>query len=281
MSDERAESPVFDNPPVIEAVIGVHFVPLIDFTNGHAGWFWRECLGKEWPKAADAPALPEQVERFGENQMFGLGQLGFLGQFGFMLRQTKPADRLQIINADDDRVVQVQNNQFHYNWRKRNQNYPRHRQARGEFSRFYGLFREFASNTGLGTLVPNQWELTYVNHIPCGELWQNPGDWHRVLPGLLSEPASAQGVRLETTGGEWHYEIVPARGRVHLTVQHAKIEGGVGGEVLVFQLLARGEVSDKPGWGLDDGLDRGHAEISRLFVKLTSPEAHRVWGRRS
>lgn len=128
--------------------------------------------------------------------------------------------------------------------------------------------------------MPNQWELTYVNHIPRGELWENPGDWHRILPGLLREPASASGIRLESTTGEWHYEIKPARGRVHLSVQHVKTLGGPGAEILAFQLLARGEVSDKEGGSLADGLERGHDEISRLFITLTSPQAHRAWGRR-
>jgi uncharacterized protein (TIGR04255 family) len=274
MTDERADSPAFDNPPVIEALIGVQFVPLLDYTNGHAGWFWRDCLGEGWPRTVDVPALPDQFERFGEERVFGLAQLGFT------LLQTKPSDRLQIINGDDDRVVQVQSSRFIFNWRKRNQNYPRHRQARAEFSQLYGRFRDFAARTGLGTLVPNQWELTYINHIPRGELWQDPADWHRILPGLLREPASAPGVRFESAHGEWRYEIEPARGRVHLSVQHAKTPGDAGSEVLVFHFTARGAVSEEPGWGLDDGLDRGHDEISRLFIQLTSPEAHRVWGRK-
>jgi uncharacterized protein (TIGR04255 family) len=274
MARERAESPEFDNPPVIEAVIGVQFAPLLDFTSGHAGWFWKEYLEQGWPKAVDAIALPDAFEQFGEQQAFGLGQIGFV------LRQAKPPDRLQIINENDDRVVQVQNNRFLYNWRKRNQVYPRHRQARAEFSRYYGLFQDFAARKGLGILAPNQWELIYVNHIPRGELWQSPGEWNRVLPGLLRAPAASPGVRLETSSGEWHYEIQPARGRVHLSVQHVKTEGGAGAEVLAFQLLARGKVSEEPGWSLDEGLGRGHDEISRLFIELTSPEAQQAWGRR-
>ena len=92
--------------------------------------------------------------------------------------------------------------------------------------------------------------------------------------------ASTAGVVLEGTTGEWRYEIEPARGRVYVSVQPGKTEGGKGIEVLVFQLIARGEVSDKPGSGLEEGLDRGHEEIIRLFTGLTSPEAHQAWGRR-
>ena len=37
--------PTFDNPPVIETVIGVQFDQIPNLTSAHFGWYWREFLG--------------------------------------------------------------------------------------------------------------------------------------------------------------------------------------------------------------------------------------------
>jgi hypothetical protein len=60
------ESPHFEQPPIVETVLGVQFSPLVKFTNGHLGWYWKRYLSEKWSKAADAPALPEQFETFDE-----------------------------------------------------------------------------------------------------------------------------------------------------------------------------------------------------------------------
>ena len=58
---------------IVELVLGVQFAPLLNFTNAHFGWFWKQYLDPSWTKAANAPPVPDQHERFGERQAKGAG----------------------------------------------------------------------------------------------------------------------------------------------------------------------------------------------------------------
>ncbi len=44
------------------------------------------------------------------------------------------------------------------------------------------IFREFLSDKQLDEPRLNQWELTYVNHIPAGDGWQRHGELGSVVP---------------------------------------------------------------------------------------------------
>lgn len=269
--DGQVSLPVhFENPPVVETVLGVQFAPLPALTSGHFGWFWKSYLDPSWRTARDAPWLPDQFERFGDQPAAVVPLL-------HLVPADQPA-RLQISNAGDDRVIQVQRTRLLYNWRRREQAYPRHESALAEFKRHLDRFRAFAADAGLGELIPNQWELNYVNHIAQGRLWQSPADWSRILPGLLGRHTGQEGVRLESQASEWHFEIEPHRGRLHASVKHGRIRDA---EVLVLQLAARGPIGGDVGQTLDAGLELGHRVIVRSFVEWTSPEAQEYWRRRS
>src|SRR5205823_5669613 len=113
--------PEYAKPPVVELVLGVQFAPIPGFTGGHAGWFWKEHLGPGW-KPSDAPLLPEQTEAFGAQ---GPPKLAF------QLKQAPLASRLLIENETGDRLLQLQNTRFHYNWRKTGGDYPHYEQVLG------------------------------------------------------------------------------------------------------------------------------------------------------
>jgi uncharacterized protein (TIGR04255 family) len=265
------ELPEFDRPPVVETVLGVHFAPLVGLTSGHLGWFWREYLGEEWSQTKDAIQLQEQLEVFGAPP--GWAPPGIQVN----VRTLPPSPRLQITNRAGDRMVQLQSNQFHYNWQKRDGVYPSYHTVRSEFDAHFNRFREFVAQAKVGELVPIQWELTYVDHVPRDSQWGGPTGWGKVLPGLLGTQKTSQEIRLETLGGDWHYEIPPQRGRLHVTVNLGKVgEGGEPG--LLLQMTARGPISKESGLDLAAGLELGHEVIVGTFMDLTSEEAHRAWG---
>jgi uncharacterized protein (TIGR04255 family) len=266
-------SPHFDQPPVVETVLGVQFTPLPNFTNGHLGWYWKEYLGQEWSKATDAPPLPDQFETFDSEGQYRFSNLQYIVASG-----AKPG-RLQISNAAGDRLIQVQATRFHYNWQKREDSYPSYSRMRDEFDRLFRDFCRFAAEAKLAEVVPNQWELTYVDHIPRGVLWDSPSDSPQVLPGLLG-PGRFTDIRLEGLNGEWHYEIEPRRGRLHVALQLVRVGSPSGPEALQLQSTARGPVRQEPGWDLDAGLKLGHEVLLNTFLQMTSTEAQRAWGRR-
>jgi uncharacterized protein (TIGR04255 family) len=264
--------PKFRRPPVIETIIGVQFDALPKFRNAHLGAFWTT-LGPDWTQVSDAPPLEPEFERFGEGDNWGK----------LRLKVTQdPSTRVRIEHAHGTQMIQVQNGRFHYNWLgKDGGQYPHYANVRAEFDRQLAHFRSFVTDLALGELRPNQWEVTYLNHIPRGTVWQTPADWPMLLAGLpapFSEPAST---RLESAAGEWHYEIPPQLGRLHVQLTHGKRSAGSDdGELLQLTLTARGPVSGATDlWTqLSDGLDLGHRVIVLAFLDLTSDTAHEFWG---
>src|SRR6516165_3096908 len=119
-----AKAPLeFEQPPVIELVLGVEFARLASFNSGHLGWFWKHCLRDEWVRAADAAPIADQFETFHEQQRWGIPDLRVL------VGAPAPPPRLQISTTRGDRMIQVQPTRFHYNWQKKDQAYPSYRQV--------------------------------------------------------------------------------------------------------------------------------------------------------
>lgn len=262
-----------DNPPITETAIGVQFAPIAGFTAAHYGWFWKECLDSTWTKTQDAPRLAAQFERFGEDIPWVSTPL-----IPFVLQSATEADRILIISKEGERVIQLQNSKFLYNWRRRLGEYPSFKSTCPEFIRLLSVFETFLKDADLDSTPYDQWEVTYFNQIPKGPLWQSRSDWRNVLPGLLDRIHPESGVAQEPTG-EWRFEIPPHRGRIHISVQHIKIESG--GEALSLNMTARGPIAAGDGdRDLLSGLNLGHEMIVRTFWDITSPAAHAHWGKR-
>lgn len=262
---------VFDRPPIVETVLGVQFESLAGLTSAHLGWFWKQFLGPEWDSALNATLIPDQFERFGEQQ-----QWQSVGQLRILLDDGTATRRVQLSRDQGERMIQLQPSRFHYNWQNRGGVYPHYESVREAFDEQFRAFGDFAAQAGIGPLEPNQWEVTYVDHIVRGELWQKPDDWHRVVPGLFPPPVGMSLSAFESTGGEWHFEIEPQRGRLHITAALGRI-GDTEKTALQLSFTARGPVSKQV--SLADGLDLGHDAILDAFLKLTSAEAQQAWGR--
>ena len=268
--------PSFENPPVIETILGVQFEPIRGLSAGHLGAFWKRLQshdpsGESWCRLADAPALEPTFETFAKGQRWLPNALRVT--FG-----QPPPTRLQVRNEPGDAMVQIQNGRLHYNWiRKSDADYPRYSKIRPRFDWLVGEFCAFFEGEGLGGMSPNQWEITYVNHIPKGPLWSEPTDWGtRVLSVLGDSPLKSEVAQLESVAATWHLEIPPQRGRLHIDLKHAYGGDDPAAEILRLTLTARGAVdADR---ALNAGLDLGHEAIVRTFKEITAPPAHEVWG---
>ncbi|CAN5812698.1 hypothetical protein BH23PLA1_BH23PLA1_24910 [soil metagenome] len=272
MADTTENLPKFSNPPLVETVLGVQFASIPGFTSGHCGWYWKKYLDSSWVKTSELPALPDQFEKFG-HQDWRPPSIKLTASLA------PHPSRLQIINSDDDQVIQIQKNRFIYNWRKRDSVYPSFDKLFPDFLSKFSGFRDFLEAAGLGTPSPNQWEVSYVNHIPKGSLWETPGDWHLVLPGLYPLPLSLDDAKFESMTSEVHYEIIPKRGRLHISVHHGKVydDNKNDREIIVLHLTARGPVlSDKSGWDTD--MKIGHQVLVRTFARIASQRALEYWG---
>lgn len=263
-------NPSFERPPVIETVIGVQFDVLPSLKNAHLGAFWKQ-LGVGWASVEEIPALPQEFERFGDERAWVIPALNI------KLAQVVPT-RMQIRNAERNRMIQVQNGRFHYNWLgKSGESYARYPVVQSEFQDCWSRFARFVESESLGDLKLNQWEITYVNHLPKGTVWETPSDWQRVFRGGVGValPTTEQTV-FESMSGEWHYEISPRRGRLHIELQHGRRGSANGEELLILKLTARGPL-DSVANGLQSGLQLGHDTIVGSFHALASDKARAYW----
>ena len=181
-------------------------------------------------------------------------------------------------NSDESRMLQIQNGRLIYNWIGQDgEEYPRYSDnIRPEFDEYFGRFESFVGGLGIDTVEPNQWEVTYVNQLPKGTVWERPADWAKLfkgIPGPFMDTASAS---LESFQGRWRYEIPPKLGRLHVEVQHGRMGSSEGCEALVLKLTARGAITKELDLGA--GLDRGRDVIVTSFRDMMSAEARERWG---
>lgn len=266
--------PDYANPPVVETVLGVQFDRLPGFTNAHLGAFWQTLDPGEWPAVADAPYLPPQFERFNEAERWARG-------LQFQLSPMPPG-RTQIKNRSGDRMIQIQNGRLHFNWLGEvGRDYPRYEAVRAGFVEALERFRSFALQASVGRFQPNQWEVTYINHVPKGTVWNSVADWTFFVP-LQGVPTIDGVVQGEDFKGEWHFVIPEQRGRLHIEWQHAlrAVPEQHEREIIQLTLTARGPLESKDDsiQPILDGLDLGHETIVRAFASLMSRDANKHWG---
>lgn len=269
MYRSAASTPKFDDPPVVETVSGVQFEILPELKNVHLGVFWKQ-LGKEWSGIKELPPLNFQYEKFAEKEAWREEEI--------KLEVVKDINlRLQIGNDLKNRMVQIQNGRLHYNWLgHENGEYPEYENIRPEYFEILDKFLLFLKEEKLGDFQPNQWEITYVNYIPRGTVWDKPEDWIDLFPRMVMLKAKSKLNELESFVGEWHYEIKPQQGRLHVNLKHGKREDN---EIIVMTLTARGPIcqSEDKKHSLDEGLKLGHDSIVIAFKDLTSDSAHKYW----
>lgn len=265
--------PDFDRPPVVETVLGVQFEPLEKLTNAHLGSFWTQ-VKEQWPHVQHAPLLRNQFERFEELHASWLST-------DFQIEVTQdPSCRVMLQSAGKDKMVQIQKSRFHYNWLGGYQGhgYPKYDVVRPAFDETYKQFLTFIAAESLGVISPNQWEVTYLNHIPKGTVWSSPEDWRTVLNGLPLLGSAGNYITLENLQGEWHFEITPKRGRLHVQLMTGtrNAPDSTKRELLILKLTARGPIDRYT--SLNDGLDIGHETIVKSFREFTSETARDYWG---
>jgi len=267
--------PTYDAPPVIETVLGVQFSQIPTYSNAHAGWFWKQYLDDAWDQVSEAPRLEDQFELFGQDKWSQ-------PRGGFIIQTQPVSERTQIVRSNNQRMIQVQNTRFIYNWRKpENSDYPSYNEILPEFLDKFGSFTKFAKDSGNPDLELNQWEVTYVNHIGKGDLWGDVNDWLTLFPklGILSDNVSNQ--KFDNFRGAWTFAIDENKGKLHVEMKQVKLgteSGATGPELILLQLTARGPVNNDV--DLKTGLDLGHEAIVKTFTDITSTASHEFWKRK-
>lgn len=210
-----------------------------------------------------------QYERFGDERSWDT-----LGEFKLLISQEPPV-RLRITNQQRSRMVQLQNGRIHYNWLATGgENYPRYSTVLSEFRGVFKKFADFLEKNSLGGIEPDQWEITYVNHIYKETLWNSLEETSKIFHSMCLDPRLGEEFRLDGFGTRISNEIKPQLGRLHVQLNHAKDKEGK--ETLRLDLTARGPVNEQI--DLWQGIDLGHKSIVNAFYNMTTEEAHKYWG---
>lgn len=255
--------PSYANPPISEVVFGSQFKPLTLLTLPHIGLFWSQVKDK-FSRAEHAPPIFEQSD---------------IATFGASL----PAPRIWLIDPTDTRLLQIQNDRFHFNWRQQvsSNPYPRFPELSENYFRFRNSFREFLEKHGLGLLNEVSHELSYVNVIPRDGVWKTASDYHEVFRGIpLGSPNNADVLRNPISmGWQLGFQMPGEAGRLAISVREAKRRND-NEPALLLELAAKGKARGDSDREVSAWFDLAHEVIVRAFSELTTERIQReTWKR--
>lgn len=257
----------FTHPPIVEMALGVQFDALRTMRAVDLGTL-RENWRNDYPRVEEQPALQPVIERDSP------WAVSF--QLNLLVPQMR---RYWFLNESGSELVQVQPDRLTVNWRRADPSmeYPRYGGVRSLFERRFLELRSFVQSAGFGELKINQVEITYLDMIEVdkdhlGHLENTFSLWRGTNDPVLGHPEVARAsvvYRLYGVGQD------PTR-------LYASIEPGVAPATrqptLQMTYILRGAPETAT---LEDALrfmDRGHDQVTKAFLHLTTDSLHTMWG---
>ncbi len=269
--------PDFENPPVIEVVLGVQFVPIMEIGTPQVGLIW-ERFRPRFPKTQDQAPLPPVFEVFDVRPRPSR-------PFRIDLTDKLPVPRCWFLNEAGSELVQVQRDRLIHNWRRVNQagEYPRYHRIKQTFEEDIRTVVSFLEENRIGSIEPNQWEVTYVNHVPVGELLDDLGSLEQVVTVWQSNYSGSFLPRPENVEFTARYiirdEAGKPIGRLHVIAQpiYRITDDKL---IVVLTLTGRGTPKEPTVESVLQALDIGHEWVVRGFANITTTNAHGAWRRK-
>lgn len=272
MTQRDPHLPDFSSPPVVETVFGVSFEPIHGWRIPHYGLFWNE-IRSDYPKIDVQPPIQFERERYGPDEWKPASPptLELL---------TEPLVRCWFLDGSETVLLQVQRDGFLHNWRKQNpsQTYPHYENTRPAFERDWRRFLAFLQRAGLAAPVVSHCEVTYVNHLEHGTVWENFSDLPSLFPSWTGARSGAFLPDPDGLSMNMRYSLPKGQGRLRVSIQPA-VRITDGKRVLEFKLTARGPAASSDTADVLKWFDLGREWIVRGFTDLTSEKAHKVWKR--
>lgn len=250
--------PSYKNPPVNEVVCGLRFEISNDLKIPHIGLLWDKFR-------ADYPIIQH-------TQPIASAK----GEITIDMSIGSPLPRLWFINKSGDQLVQFQVDRFYFNWRRRESDYPRYDYVIKKFEIVHNTIVNFFREFELGELIPIEYELSYINHIPNGQGWKTIDDlpkifsdfvWNKTKERFLPNPDKVV----------WQTEFPLPDNKGHLIVnlkQATRTKDEVA--LLVLELKTRG-ISESP--DIREWFDLSHEWIVQGFTDMTTTEIQKIWER--
>jgi uncharacterized protein (TIGR04255 family) len=195
-------------------------------------------------------------------------------RFGLVTGATH--DRFWFLSEDETELLQFQHDRFHHNWRKvpsLDNPYPRFEKMIERFQEELLQLNTYFSKNFDQSLVINQCEISYVNHIST-EGHDRP--WEDIFSFLRFS-----GEKPEDIGCKFRHEMLSGEDQPigRLTVEAANGVSQTGSPIVVFTLTARGAPEQPTTEAALRFLSFGRLMIVRMFTELTTDSAHKRWER--
>ena len=236
------------------------FDAITELQTGHFGILWQKFR-----------------PNFSETEDHNL--IGTVSEENLNNRGTYPLPRVWFVHKGNNEVIQVQRNCFLHNWRKRrpDDEYPGYETVLENFQKYLSHFQEFLTDEKLGNLIPNQYEITYVNHILENEGWETINNLEKIFPNLVS---LKDRIILSTDMREINWQTVfglpDDYGRLQLSIRNARRLSD-NRHLLRIDFTAQ---SNEPYEPMRDWFDSAHKVILELFTSLISEEIQeKFWGK--
>ncbi|MEW6375094.1 MAG: TIGR04255 family protein [Thermodesulfobacteriota bacterium] len=254
--------PSYKNPPINEVVCGMRFQTPDKLYIPHIGLLWDK-FRQEYPIIQHAPPIA-----------------GAKGEIQIDSTTGLPLQRVWFINRADDQLIQFQFDRFYFNWRRRENDYPRYTHVIKNFRNLKNTLDNFFKEFDLGELRPIEYELSYINHIPKGQGWDTLHDlpkvfsdfvWKQTMGRFLPSP--------ENIAWQTAFSLPEGKGRLTVNLKQA-IRAGDKIPLFVLELTARGIGESKDKETLYKWFDLAHEWIVQGFADLTTSEVQKVvWER--
>ena len=244
---------VFTNPPVDEVIVSAYFdPPLTGLLSEHIGLFWAE-IRDEFTQVRQQPPLP--------------------GNQNIVANETFPMPRYWFIANNEINLIQIQRNAFIFNWRKRDEDYPRyHYDIKVNFDKYFGLFSKFLHEKGIASEpTVDLCELCYINAVESCEYWENPDQTSNVIPSFSF---LNHGIEMEKPFGftcNYLYDIETDM-KINIGISTRINADQPSSNRLMFEIRAQGSFPRVAKSATEDWFERAHGTIERCFLKITAPE---------
>ncbi|NIA71053.1 TIGR04255 family protein [Pelagibius litoralis] len=276
MSGRPKDLPDFENPPLVEVVLGVQFERIQGFQSIHIGDLWKAFRDK-FPFVQEQPPLGPSFETFGTRSQTK-------GPKVELISGPMPTPRLWFMDEAKNELIQFQSDRFIHNWRKISESdpYPRYEQIKENFADELNVLARFLEQSELGDLRPNQCEVTYINHIVSEEaenLCADPGKVFRMFGNM---PDTLRAEEIEDAQFLLRYVI---KSDDQLPVGRLLIESKPGFSdeglpVIALSILVRGQPSEPNIESALEFIDIGREKIVGHFAQSTTELMHGRWRRK-
>ena len=253
--------PSYKKPPVDEVVCGFRFEPLSQLKVPHIGLLW-ERFRAEFPIVQHAAPISNDASIL-VDETTGI-----------------PLPRVWFISKVDNELIQFQPDRLYYNWRHRDDDYPRYPSIIKNFEKAKTHLEAFTREMKLGTIKPMDCELTYINHILQGQGWESINDLPKVISDF-SWQKDKHHFLPNPTNVAWQvrFDLPGNKGWLNVKLNQATRKTD-NVPSLILELTAKGLGDEKTGKAMRNWFDLAHEWIVRGFTELTAKEIQKTFWKR-